>query len=104
VSGSERSHIRLAVDDFDRDGLVIPFQSDHAIRLARLHIHQRFDDAATVRTAIDVVAEKDESRRAPIGMSLAEHHQIAQFLQRAVNVADRVGERRLADIRNGCRR
>ena len=57
-----------------------------AIRLPRLQIHQRLDDAATVRTAIDVVAEKDESRQAPIGMTLAERNQIAQFLQRAVNI------------------
>jgi hypothetical protein len=60
--------------------------------------------AATVRTAIDVIAEKDESRRAPIGVSRAERHEIAQFLQRAVNIADRIDERRVADIRSGFRR
>ena len=52
---------------------------------------------ATVRTAIDVVAEKDESRQAPIGMTLAERNQIAQFLQRAVNIPNGVDKRRLAE-------
>ena len=84
--------------------LVISFQRDHAIRLPRLQIQQRLDDAATVRTAIDIIAEKHESRRTPIGMSLAERHQIAQFLQRAVNIPDRIDKPRLADIGSGLRR
>ena len=63
---------RFAVNGCDSNGFVISLQRDHAIRLPRLQIHQRLDDAATIRTAIDVIAEKNESRRAPIRMSLEE--------------------------------
>ena len=60
--------------------------------LPRVQFQQRLDDAATVRTTIDVIAEKHESRRTPVGMSLAERGRIAQFLQQAVNIPDRINK------------
>src|SRR5262249_11560210 len=54
--------IPLAVDDFDCERLMISLQRDHAIRPPRLQVHQRLDDAATVRTAIDVIPEKHKGR------------------------------------------
>jgi hypothetical protein len=80
------------------DGFVVSLQRNHAIRLPRLQVHQCFDDAAAVGTAIDVIAEKHEGRRTPIGIEPALRHQIAQFLQRAVNIADRINKRRCVDI------
>jgi hypothetical protein len=96
--------IGIAVDDFDRDRLVISLQRDHPIRLSRLQLYERLDDAAAVRTAIDIIAEKDESRGPPVGVPPTQRHQLAQLLQRAVNVADSVSEWRLTDIGCGRRR
>ena len=49
---------------------------------------------AAVRAAVDIVAEKDERRRTAVGMALAARDQVTQLLQRAVNIADGVDERR----------
>jgi hypothetical protein len=98
-----RFRIGLAVEDLDCDRFVIAFQRDDAIGPLRLQLDERFDYPAAVRTAIDVVAKEDEGRGSAAGMLLAQHQQIAQFLQRAVNVSDRVEKRRLADVGRGVR-
>ena len=69
----------------------------------QLEVHHRVDDGGTVRAAVDIVAEKYECRRTAVGMALAPPDQVTQLLQRAVNVADGIDERRCARGRVGFR-
>jgi hypothetical protein len=73
---------------------MVSLQRDGAFWQPRLEVNHIADDAGTFRSAVDVIAEKDERYRPTIGISIATCNQSAQLGQRAVNIADGADKRR----------
>jgi hypothetical protein len=58
-----------------------------------LHVNEIADDAGAFRTAVDIIAEKDERDRLLPGVLPTARNQAAQLAQRAMDVTDGVGKR-----------
>lgn len=63
------------------------------VRRLRFQIDQTIDDGGRLRSAIDVVADKYERQRPPVGVHFAMQQQAVQLVQTTVNIADGVSER-----------
>src|SRR5580704_1238843 len=86
-------HRAAAVDGRERHRFVVSHQRHDALAMTRFQIDQTIDDAARLRSAIDVVADKYECRRPAAGVHFATQQEAAQLVQTAVNIADGIGER-----------
>jgi hypothetical protein len=72
---------------------VIAAQRDQAIPQLVRQAHDVADHAGRVGAAVDVIAEKHQLQRAAVGVLPARFDQRLQSVERAVDIADRVGER-----------
>ncbi len=85
-------HGALADMRIDRQLLVIAAQADDRVGGGLPTLQQIIDDGAAVRSAVDVVAEKDVACGTLSSMRSADLHQPPQLVEAAVNVADSEGE------------
>src|SRR5262245_10724893 len=87
--------MKRVVEEIEQNGLVIALEEMRAEALERAGDEVR-NDAAAVRPAIDIVAEKDEGTprrvRACMRVVLDQLKQIAQQVEPPVNIADGVKE------------
>src|SRR5262245_49061414 len=91
------------VEKIEQNGLVIALEEMRVEALERAG-DEVSDDAAAVRPAIDIVAEKDEGAsrrvRARMRVVLDQLKQVAQQVEPPVNIADGVEELTLRQRRN----
>ena len=69
---------------------MIASEADDQIGLLGLQIDQKFNDAATVGAAIDIITKKNKLGRLLPGIPLTLFYEVLQLVQAAVNVADGV--------------
>jgi hypothetical protein len=77
-----------AVDDFERDRLVVSLQRNDLLGQPGLQIDHAADDAGALRPPVDVVAKKYEGHRLTAGVSFTTLDEALQLAQRAVNIAN----------------
>ena len=69
---------------------MIPSEADYQVGLLGLQIDQKFDDAAAVGAAIDIITKENKLGGLIPGVLLTSFYEVQELGQAAVNVTDGV--------------
>lgn len=57
--------------------------------VCRLHVHDGLNNATAVSAAVDIIAQENEGRRAALRKSATLVEKVEQFVETAIDIADR---------------